>query len=101
MWRRLREVEVHHVDLAAGYEATDWPESFAHRLLHEVASGLPGLNLTLRSAELAHPLTVGSGGPPIVTGPSAVLAGWLTGRIAKPDLTIDPAGQLPALPDWL
>ena len=25
-WRRLREVEVHHVDLAASYRPADWPE---------------------------------------------------------------------------
>ena len=26
--RRLREVEVHHVDLGLGYEATDWPAEY-------------------------------------------------------------------------
>jgi maleylpyruvate isomerase len=26
--RRLREVEVHHVDLGLGYEVTDWPEEY-------------------------------------------------------------------------
>jgi maleylpyruvate isomerase len=26
--RRLREVEVHHVDLGLGYEASDWPEEY-------------------------------------------------------------------------
>ncbi|GAB3940495.1 hypothetical protein GCM10027614_24280 [Micromonospora vulcania] len=38
VWGRLREIEVHHLDLAAGYGAADWPDSFAHRLLHEVAT---------------------------------------------------------------
>jgi maleylpyruvate isomerase len=101
IWRRLREVEVHHLDLAAGYEPSDWPESFAHRLLHEVTAGLGGIDLSIRSTDLAHPLVLGAGGPPIVTGPSAILAGWLTGRIAKPELTVDPTGPLPVLPEWL
>jgi maleylpyruvate isomerase len=25
---RLREVEIHHVDLATGYRPGDWPEEF-------------------------------------------------------------------------
>ena len=29
VWGRLREVEVHHVDLDAGYRPADWPEAFA------------------------------------------------------------------------
>jgi maleylpyruvate isomerase len=33
--RRLVEVEVHHVDLGAGYEWRDWPETFLHRDLGE------------------------------------------------------------------
>jgi maleylpyruvate isomerase len=34
VWRRLREVEVHHVDLDAGYTTAEWPDAFVHRLLH-------------------------------------------------------------------
>src|SRR5262249_37791565 len=29
LWRRLTEVEFHHVDLAAGYLPADWPAEFA------------------------------------------------------------------------
>ena len=100
-WRRLREVEVHHVDLAAGYEPADWPDAFAHRLLHELTAQLTALDLTVHSTDLGHPLVLGAGGPPTVTGSTAVLAGWLAGRINKPELTVEPAGPLPALPDWL
>ena len=28
MWSRLREVEIHHVDIGAGYGPSDWPEAF-------------------------------------------------------------------------
>lgn len=100
IWRRLREVEVHHVDLAAGYEPADWPEAFTHRLLHEIATELHGVDLTAHANNLGHPLTIGSGGPPTISGPAATLAGWLTGRVADPELTVEPAGPLPTLPDW-
>ena len=40
--RRLREVELHHVDLGAGYTPADWPEAFAIRLVEELTrSGRP------------------------------------------------------------
>jgi maleylpyruvate isomerase len=42
--RRLREVEMHHVDLGLGYEPSDWPEGYAEwelpRLLATVPSRL-------------------------------------------------------------
>jgi maleylpyruvate isomerase len=99
-WRRLREVEVHHVDLGAGYTPADWPESFAHRLLHEAAGDQSGLSLTLDAGSLGHPVPVGSGGPPTVSGTANALAAWLTGRSSGSDLTVDPAGPLPPVPDW-
>ena len=35
--RRLSEVEIHHVDLAAGYSPGDWPEDFIAEALPRVA----------------------------------------------------------------
>jgi maleylpyruvate isomerase len=99
-WMRLVEVEVHHADLAAGYRPEDWPEPFTHRLLHELASTPDDLNLTVRAAELAHPLTFGTGGPPTVSGTAAALTAWFTGRSPGIGLTIDPTGPLPAVPAW-
>jgi maleylpyruvate isomerase len=100
-WRRLREVEVHHVDLAASYTPADWPESFAHRLLHEIAGGLEDLSLTLRPSQVGHAVKVGDGGPPELSGPAYALAAWLAGRSPGTDLTVEPAGPLPAVPEWL
>ena len=100
-WRRLREVEVHHVDLGSDYTPADWPEVFAHRVLHEVASGLDDVSLTLRPTGLGHPVTVGAGGPPEVSGPAHALAAWLTGRSTGTGLTVEPAGPLPSIPEWL
>jgi maleylpyruvate isomerase len=114
-WRRLREVEVHHVDLAAqpvgaatgrrssaaAYTPADWPEWFAHRLLHEVAGDLRGVSMTVRPDEVAHAVPVGAGGPPEVRGPVSTLAAWLTGRSPGTGLVIEPPGPLPAVPDWM
>ncbi len=100
-WRRLREVEVHHVDLAAGYRPADWPESFAHRVLHEVARGVHGVSLTLRPDGTGHRLPVGSGDGPTVSGPTWALAAWLAGRAPGDELTVDPTGPLPTVPEWM
>ncbi len=100
-WRRLREVEVHHVDLAGPYTPADWPEAFAHRVLHEVAHGLDGVSLTLYPTELGHPVQVGSGGPPSVAGPAYALAAWLAGRSPGAELAVTPVGPLPPVPEWI
>jgi maleylpyruvate isomerase len=39
--RRLREAEVHHVDLGLGYRPEDWPEPYVRWELERVLSGLP------------------------------------------------------------
>jgi maleylpyruvate isomerase len=100
-WRRLREVEVHHVDLAGAYGPANWPESFAHRLLHEVAGALGDVSLTLHPEGIGHPVLLGAGGPPEIAGPVSALAGWLTGRSSGAGLTVTPPGPLPTLPDWI
>jgi maleylpyruvate isomerase len=106
-WARLREVEVHHVDLAAGYTPADWPDTFAHRVLHEVCHDLDRHGdapaLTLHPLETGHPLTLGGAGPdaPVVTGPAYALAAWLTGRSTGDGLTVSPDGPLPPVPAWM
>jgi maleylpyruvate isomerase len=100
VWRRLREVEVHHVDLDAGYRPADWPDSFSHRLLHEVATDLRDFKVTLDPVDLGHPLGLSTGSP-TVTGPAYALAGWLSGRTPGVELSVEPAGPLPQPPSWL
>ncbi|HTJ36046.1 MAG TPA: maleylpyruvate isomerase family mycothiol-dependent enzyme [Dactylosporangium sp.] len=91
VWARICEVELHHVDLDAGYSPADWPPSFALRLLHDPS--------TPRVATLTDPdgtvlLTVPSA--PTVTGPPHLLAAWLSGRADGTGLT----GDLPSLEAW-
>src|SRR4051794_2658142 len=56
-WARLREVEVHHVDLGAGYTPEDWSDAFALRLLREIVTGFKGddFALVLRPHGVDHP----------------------------------------------
>ena len=105
-WRRLREVEVHHVDLAAGYAPADWPDAFSHRLLHEVCTNFAergaGPSVVLHAADLGHEMVIGDRtGAPTVTGPAHALAGWLTGRTRGETSSVSPAGPLPTVPDWI
>jgi maleylpyruvate isomerase len=98
-WGRLREVELHHVDLDAGYRPDDWPEAFAVRLAAALAQDMgsrpDGPRLLLRAPEVGHDLTFGEGGP-VVTGPVRAAVAWLTGRGDGAGLT----GPLPEVPPF-
>jgi len=103
MWRRLRELEIHHVDLAAGYTAADWPEAFTLRLAASLAKDFgrrpDGPRLVLRAPELGHDLPIGEGTcEPVVGGPLWAATAWLVGRSAGGGLTVEPPGPLPAVP---
>ncbi|MEU4421615.1 maleylpyruvate isomerase family mycothiol-dependent enzyme [Actinoplanes sp. NPDC024001] len=101
-WGRLREVEVHHVDLGRGYTPADWSDAFALRLLREIVTGLPAdaPAMVLRPFGLEHPLTVGAGDGPVIGGPTKSLAAWLAGRADGADLTVSPDGELPIPARW-
>ncbi|SCG42770.1 maleylpyruvate isomerase [Micromonospora echinaurantiaca] len=106
VWGRLRELEVHHVDLAAGHRPADWPEAFGHRLLHEVATDLVERGdappMVLRFDGSRHELVIGDrAGAPVVTGAAPELAAWLIGRSRGDVLTVTPDGPLPEPPEWI
>src|SRR5215475_5841334 len=82
LWRRLSELEIHHVDLGAGYRPEDWPADF-------VTECLPGIARDFSDSECAAALLRASDdgsehriGPPeqeptvTVSGPSHALLAW-------------------------
>ncbi|MBT2397763.1 maleylpyruvate isomerase family mycothiol-dependent enzyme [Streptomyces sp. ISL-100] len=101
-FRRLVEVELHHVDLGIGYELEDLPEEFTGReiaFLAERFAGNPGVPATVLTAADGRQWRTGSteGNPVNVTGTAPDLLGWLAGR--RVGATLDTAGApLPALP---
>ncbi|MFG1920028.1 maleylpyruvate isomerase family mycothiol-dependent enzyme [Micromonospora sp. NPDC048898] len=106
VWGRLREIEVHHLDLAADYGAADWSDTFAHRLLREAAShhatGPTPPSMVLRLDGSEHDVVIGDrAGAPIVTGPVSDLAAWLIGRADGGALSVTPDGPLPTPPEWI
>lgn len=69
--RRLREVEVHHVDLGLGYEPEEWPDEY---VMWELPRALATVDRRVR----AH-------------SDAARLLAWLTGRGDVPiELSLDP-----------
>jgi maleylpyruvate isomerase len=101
-WARLREVEVHHVDLGRDYHPADWSDAFALRMLREIVAGTaPDFPLVLRPHGLEHALTIGDDpAAPVVGGPTRSIAAWLAGRGDGADLTVSPDGELPTPPRW-
>ncbi len=93
-----RELEYHHVDLAAGYTPADWPGDF-------VATELSRVTALMNSRADAPPMTLTSSAsvnidttvPVGLTGPPAAILAWLSGRGDGSGLHPDPAA-LPAIP---
>jgi maleylpyruvate isomerase len=106
MWRRLTEVEIHHVDLGAGYGPDDWPMPFATACLERVAADFADAEAPaarLRSPDATLVLQIGSpdATPAVeISGPATALLAWLTGRSSGTGLAAAPPGPLPALPPW-
>lgn len=99
---RLRELELHHVDLAVGYGFGDIPAPARQIVLADVlgyyarARDVPEFTLTdLRGTELAR---FGQGGPVVSGDPADVLA-WLAGR--SDGTRLGSTAELPVLPRWL
>ncbi|OXR46708.1 hypothetical protein B7C42_01684 [Nocardia cerradoensis] len=118
-WLRLREIEIHRVDLNIGYRPADWPAAFVARMLPEVSAGFDHVASAHRPAD-AKPMTSDPDRPPppsftlvatdtdftakvgpdpsdTISGPAAELLAWLIGRSDGVGLT----GYLPNLPAWL
>jgi maleylpyruvate isomerase len=112
--RRLAELEIHHVDLDAGYRPADWPASFVAAQLAPVARDFAGR--ADAPACLARPdgldavYPIGPAAPDLastdpaspvtVSGPPAALLAWLIGRDNGTRLKVTGAGAVPVLPPW-
>ena len=103
---RLREVEIHHADLGTGYTADDWPTDFRIVLLDSMTKRPYPAPFDVRPTDLdrtwrygADGADGGDGGVPVVTGTSAALGWWLTGRGAGEGLTSD-SNDLPEVETW-
>jgi maleylpyruvate isomerase len=84
---RLREVEVHHVDLDYGYEPQDWPFGWVleemDRAMLDLPSRLPpGVAVVLVGDDAGQRWVAGSGDAVEITGTTAGLFAWVTGRSA-------------------
>jgi maleylpyruvate isomerase len=101
-WARLREIEVHHADLDAGYTSADWPDWFTQRLLHEVGAEFEGRMspVRLHADDTGHEYLIGADPATTVSGPGHEIAAWLCGRSRGAGLSVGPAGQLPTVPNW-
>lgn len=97
---RLREVEIHHADLDAGYSADDWPEDFRVVLLESMTKRPYPAPFSVRPTDLDRTWHYGEGGGgPVVSGTSSALGWWLTGRGAGEGLSSD-TGALPEVESW-
>jgi maleylpyruvate isomerase len=104
--RRLTEVEIHHVDLDAGYGPADWPDWFVTDMLYQVTGGIVGKDgapaVTVTDAGTGRQYLLGRDAPSEreITGKGPELLAWLIGRSEGLDLVADPPGPLPPVPPF-
>lgn len=100
---RVREVEIHHADLGAGYGPDDWSPEFARRTLDQLAKlfrderDCPVGTLVATDADARW--EVSADGPEL-SGAMRDLAAWLVGRSAGERLALSPTGEVPPAPRW-
>lgn len=104
-FRRLVEVELHHVDLDAGYTLDQLPEDFVTREIDFLTARFDGNEQVppLSLSADGHTWTTGappsSTAPPVlVTGPAYALMGWLAGRTTGTGVRAEHGATLPTLP---
>jgi maleylpyruvate isomerase len=106
VFRRLREVVVHRVDLAADYTPDQWPAAFvsaelddaASSLAKRVSSGAVRVRVTAEGSltpdHVGKEWAAGSGDPVEVSGPDWAVLAWLTGRGAAAASALTATPQL-------
>jgi maleylpyruvate isomerase len=100
---RLRELEIHHVDLDAGYTTDDWSPAFAEHLLDAMTKRVSQPAFEVRPLDSERVWVIGAADAeypvPIVTGPAADLGWWLTGRTPRETVSCS-HGELPEIGAW-
>jgi maleylpyruvate isomerase len=108
---RVREVEIHHVDLTIGYGQADWSREFVDRTLSQLVPRFASQGAVTVDRLVAtdtgggwvfSPASTGAGE---LAGPAHSLLGWLTGRIrrdaaAGAGLALSGGGAVPSPPPW-
>jgi maleylpyruvate isomerase len=100
---RLREVEIHHVDLAAGFGPSGWSDAFSAHLIGAMVKRDPSeSSFRVLATDLARTWVFGNDpgeSGTTVSGPAGDLAWWLTGRPPAESLTSS-TGALPLVRAW-
>lgn len=99
---RVREIEIHHVDLGTGYSVSEWAPGFAETVIDGMVKRLdPDPGFVVAPEDASRTWTVGVVGddPAVVSGPVAELAWWLTGRPPSERVTCS-RGELPTVGAW-
>jgi maleylpyruvate isomerase len=100
---RLREVEIHHVDLDAGFFPSGWSDAFsAHLVDAMVKRGASDESFRVLATDLARTWVLGDDpgeSGTTVSGRVGDLAWWLTGRPPSDTLTSS-TGELPPVKAW-
>jgi maleylpyruvate isomerase len=101
---RLRELEVHHVDLDVGYTFADIAPATAVWIIDDILMELrrrdPVRPLRLKATDTDLGRQLGIGGP-LITGTQVGLLAWLSGRSSGTDLTADGEATVPEAPYWI
>lgn len=110
LFRCLRELETHHVDLDAGYGTADRPAGYVLRALESTVPTLAVREFPLariEAVDLGRAWTVTPGAGRVAAGPGHALLGWLTGRAPGAPvaaggrgLPVPPPWPLPPVPGW-
>ncbi|MFC6064563.1 maleylpyruvate isomerase family mycothiol-dependent enzyme [Streptomyces ochraceiscleroticus] len=104
-FRRLAEVELHHVDLGVGYTvehlAAEYVDAELAFLAEQRLKGHPDVAALELCTDDGRSWRTGraNGTPLTVSGSPAALVGWLTGRSKGTGLTTADGAALPELPD--
>jgi maleylpyruvate isomerase len=104
--RRLTEVEVHHADLGWEYAPSSWPDWFVTDELYRVTAeygqvpDCASAVLNDISTGRQYFLHASDASATAITGAGYALLAWLIGRESDSELSVDPAGPLPAIPSY-